>query len=544
MNTNIKQADSYWQQLTEEAELSRDRKLMVKALMFNGERYSYFGMNKDFVQKSIDYYNQALELARKNDLDEARAAILLKLSAVHRQVPDLDKAFNYTNQAASIISTLGNDSLQIVAFNSFGNIYQDRKDMLLALRNYLNALSAAEQMKKKEPGLLRDCYYNLSNFYAGIKEYDKAIDFAQKAMDQLPFMQGRSALYNKVVDLYSLGNLYVAKKSFDMSVYFYEKSIKLADSLKYEPLKMPGYNGLLNQYMRSNQPKKALDYFNNSPELKQQITNFGLTHVIDEAYGVIFTELGNYDSARYYFEKAAPAYEKASTPSTRLGFYVLYADFFKKSGDLKNAIAYFTKAKSLADQTADLEWQERAAKELDTVYAKSGDYRQSYFYNGLYNQYKDSLQKLGEEKDLLQMELADETQRKARKDKEEAEALEHRHYVQYTAITIGIAMIFLLLVLMGAFKVSEETIKATGFFAFILLFEFITLLADTRIHHWTEGEPLKILGIKVVLIAMLLPFHHWLEHKVISYLASRRLIIPDRKSIWNNILAKRKPVKH
>jgi tetratricopeptide (TPR) repeat protein len=542
MNTNIPEADNYGKMLLQEAELSRDRKLMVKALLVNGERYSYFGTVKEYNEKAINYFLQALELAKKNELDEERAKALLRLSAVYRQVPDLEKAFSYTNQASSIISTLGNDSLLAVAAISVGSVYQDKKDRLLALRNYLNALTIAEEMKKKNPALLRSCYYTLSNFYADIKEYDKAIDYAKKAMDQLPLLKKEGIRYNKVVDLYSLGNLYLAKKNFDMSEYYYEASIKLADSLKYEPLKMPGYNGLLNQYIREAQPQKALTYFNTNPILKKYISNFGMGHVIDEAYGVIYSELDRFDSARFYFEKAKPQYERVSTPSSKMSFYAEYAIFLSKSGDNKTAIDYYLKSKDFAEQTSDLEAQERIAKELDSAYAKIGDYKQSYFYNSLHSSLKDSLQKLGEEKDLMQMELKDEELRKARLDKEREEELRRKHDLQYTAIAISIGVVFTFLVLMGAFKVSEATIKVVGFFAFILLFEFIILLADNKIHSWTHGEPLPVLGIKIVLIAMLLPLHHWLEHKVVSYLASRRLIIPDRKSIWNN-LVKRKPVE-
>ena len=298
MNTNIPESDKYGKLLLQEAELSRDRKLMVKALLTNGERYSYFGSIKDYNQKSNDYYNQALDLARKNDLDAERAQALLRLSAVYRQVPELDKAFNYASQASSIISTLDNsDSLKVMVSISLGNVYQDKKDRLLALRNYLNALTLAEEMKKKNSSLLRSCYYTLCNFYSGIKEYDKAIDYAKKAMDQLSTMEKEKdkkegVKYNRVVDLYSLGNLYLVKKDFDMSQYFYEASIKLADSIKYEPLKMPGYNGLLNQYLREKQPQKALTYFNTNPILKKYITNFGMGQVIDEAYGVIYSDLG------------------------------------------------------------------------------------------------------------------------------------------------------------------------------------------------------------------------------------------------------------
>ena len=159
----------------------------------------------------------------------------------------------------------------------------------------------------------------------------------------------------------------------------------------------------------------------------------------------------------------------------------------------------------------------------------------------MYHNYKDSLQKLGEEKDMLQMELADEELRQKRIADEQAAALERKHSVQYMAITIGIAVVFLLLVIMGAFKVSESTIRIMGFFAFIFLFEFIIMIADTKIHHYTHGEPLPLLLIKIVLIAILLPLHHWLEHKVVHYLASRRLILPTRKSIWKQLLPN-KPV--
>jgi hypothetical protein len=71
---------------------------------------------------------------------------------------------------------------------------------------------------------------------------------------------------------------------------------------------------------------------------------------------------------------------------------------------------------------------------------------------------------------------------------------------------------------MGKFKVKPWFIRTLGFISFILLFEFIILLIDHQLHVLTNGEPLPILLVKIVIIAFLLPFHHWLEHKVIHYL--------------------------
>jgi uncharacterized membrane protein len=91
-------------------------------------------------------------------------------------------------------------------------------------------------------------------------------------------------------------------------------------------------------------------------------------------------------------------------------------------------------------------------------------------------------------------------------------------------ITTAIAAIFILLVMLGVFSVSQSTIKILGFFAFIFLFEFIILLADNQIHNWTHGEPWKILAIKIGLIPILLPLHHFLEEKVIHYLTSKKML--------------------
>ena len=541
MNNNMAEADRYGAMMNQEAEVSRDRKLMATALYYNGMRYSIFVQSSAYLQKSIDYYVKGVAIARQNKLEKELALGYLYLADVYNKIPDLEKSLSYATQGFSVIQSIRNDSLVVAAHLMYGNIYQRKKERVLALRNYLVALRKAEEMKDHD--VMRSCYANLSSFYADIDEYDKAIDYAKLSMDQLGHTTYENKKYQHVVDLYNLGNLYMGKKDFDMSVYYYEESIRQADSINYAPLKMPGFNGLLNQYIQADKPQEALEYFNKATELKQAINNYGFGHSIDHAYAVIYTQLKKFDSASYYFEKAMPGFETKTTPASRLTFYAHYARFFEKSGNVDKALEYYNKAKGLADDISNLEWQQNIASELDTLYARKGDYKLSHYHNKMHVLYKDSLRKMGEEKDLLQMELDNEEQRRQRIAQEEAEALRARHNIQYMGITIAIAVVFLLLVLMGAFKVSETTIKVMGFFAFILLFEFIILIADSKIHHWTHGEPLPILGIKIILIAMLLPLHHWLEHKVVSYLASKRLILPDGKSIWKNIV-KRKEIKN
>lgn len=90
--------------------------------------------------------------------------------------------------------------------------------------------------------------------------------------------------------------------------------------------------------------------------------------------------------------------------------------------------------------------------------------------------------------------------------------------------------------MLGIFSVSHATIRILGFFAFIFLFGFIMLIADNQIHHWTHGEPWKVLAIKIGLISLLLPLHHWLEEKVIHYLTTKKLLNINKDTLFSKFL--------
>jgi predicted neutral ceramidase superfamily lipid hydrolase len=107
---------------------------------------------------------------------------------------------------------------------------------------------------------------------------------------------------------------------------------------------------------------------------------------------------------------------------------------------------------------------------------------------------------------------------------------QRRNNIQYSLILILILSSFVVLLMLGSFKVSATLIHLIGFISFIFLFEFIILLADFKIHHLTHGEPLKMLGIKIILIAFLLPLHHWLEKRVTHYLVHKRITLFRRNS--------------
>lgn len=524
MNVKLELAEDYGRQLITYAEETRDRKLMFKAYMSNGIRCSYFAGQKDYTTRSIEYYNKAWEIARQNKMEEEIGEVQLKLSAIHLTIPDKDKALNYVSQAFSLIATLKNDSLKAESHNSFGLVYQARNEKTLALRHFLNALQIAEGTKI--PELKRNCYLYLSNFYSRIEDYDKSIDYYMKANKQLDFIKEKNVPYQRVIDLNALGNLFASKKNNDIAFGYFERSIAMADSLKFSTLKIPGYISLLNQNLRIKQPQKALDYMNSSSgiNLKKYLSNFGMSGQIDQVYAVIYTELNQFDSAGFYFNRALPYFEQKTSEANRINFYGQLGDYYQRTANYDKAIGYFQKVKEMGERNAQLEHTQSALKHLDSLYVKKGDFKSANQYNVLYYRYKDSIDKLKKENELTQIAAFDEQQRQERLLAEKEEAKAKRIRIQYMGIVIAIGVLFIALVMMGWFKVSANTIKAIGFFSFLIFFEFIFLVFKKNIYGLTHGEPLYDLAFMIGLAAILVPLHHWIEHKVIHFLTSHHML--------------------
>jgi len=172
------------------------------------------------------------------------------------------------------------------------------------------------------------------------------------------------------------------------------------------------------------------------------------------------------------------------------------------------------------------------------LYSKTGNYQLSSQYNSLYYQYKDSTDKLNKEKELAQVEAADEQQRLEREQREAAERKRRKNNIQYLSITIGIAALFVALVILGMFKVSAGTIRFIGFFAFLMFFEFIFLIFKKNIYSVTQGEPWKDLAFMIALAAMLVPLHHWMEKKVLNYLTSHNRLTMAGKGLKERIFGR------
>jgi tetratricopeptide (TPR) repeat protein len=516
---NDQLAEEYEAKMIALADSSRNREWMIRARLYNADRYYRMGGLQLHYDRGLEYSQKALEIARDNNLGELTVWSYVYMARGSISNGENDKALKYANLAMSMVMDYASDSLKTYVYNTLGDTYLEKNEKLLAFRNYLQALNIAEQ--KNTYRLLNECYKRMTAFYRSLEDYEKAKDFEFRR----EALQRQHHMYYELLDTYRvIGGLYVQTQQYNLALQYFEKNIALANSIHFEIYNINTYGNIVDMYIVSGQHQKSLEYYNTHKEVKDFLAGAGMSYYIDNAYGVMYLFMGNLDSAGYYLKKAESGFENNAPIWSRYSLYTHLGRYYREKGDYDNAIVYWTKAKTLVEQVGDLSELQRTANQLDSLYQFKSDYKTAYHYHSLKGLYKDSLQKLSKEKDLMALEIDNENRRKEREAQKLEETTRRRHNIQYLGITIAIAAIFILLVMAGVFSVSKTTIKILGFFAFIFLFEFIILIADNKIHHATHGEPWKVLAIKIGLIAILLPLHHRLEEKAIHYLTNQQLM--------------------
>ncbi|HEY4110396.1 tetratricopeptide repeat protein [Puia sp.] len=517
VSTDSTQAENYATQAITTAELNRDRRLIAFTYIQSGARY----MNVQGLEGNLDKAQRAFEhagqVAKENGLSRLQVEAYYWLSNVLQVKGDNQKALAYSNQALALASNSDNDTMKVMAFVTMGEVYRQMKQMPLSFQNFSEALTLAEA--NKDPDLLRSADMGFSHFYADMHEFGKAIDYTMKI-----YRRDRASwdAANMLMDLYRLGDLFGNNHQQDVALTMYQHSLLLADTLHYDLFKINSYFRIFSMYYQSKEYVKGFKYMQGQREMLEYLDHLGFGFFLGVVKAMAFSEAGKLDSAEYYFRASQPNVLARGSYEMRYEFYQSFGDFYSQKRDYRAAIALYRKAFEQKAAEGDLESEESTADSLQAFYERVGDYPSALAFNRLAQGERDSLRAQTQETELMKLEVDTENRRKEREARAEELNTEHRHNIQYMGFTVGLVLLFITIVLLGRLTVPVSVIRTVVFLSFIFLFEFIILLLDHTIQAWTQEEPWKVLCIKIVLAAGLVPLHHWLEHRVIHYLSHRR----------------------
>lgn len=497
------------------AEESRNPNLLIIAFFKNAAYKNILSSTREVAQKRVSYIKQALNFAKRTGLSDYTALAYSNIAGLYTNDGKLDEALNYANLGLATAMNSGNDSVKILCSIELGNVYLAKSDILLAYKNYTSAYDIAIAIDNVY--LQSKTLHTISELYKKLNQPDLAKEYILRSLE---LNKKFNSAYGLMEDYMLLGKLSMNPQ---VGSDYLNRAFLLADTLhepytRLEAQKMLFIFKMLNQDIHQN-----LVYLDKETGLRTYYENSGPDY-INWIKGEIYYYGGKPDSALIYFKRAESSFDKGYDFTIKKNFFSELAEAYKEVNNLTKAITYYKKIIDLSLQSSDLIKVKKYSNELKNLYAQNGDYKQAFFYNRQYDQYSDSLDMQAKEKDLALLEIENENKNRLRQQEIAKEEELRSHNLQYMGITIVVAAAFVIMMLTGMFKVSKLTIRIMGFFSMIFLFEFLILFLDKWIHSITHGKPLWVWGIKIGVISLLFPIHHYVENRIIEYLLSRKLI--------------------
>jgi tetratricopeptide (TPR) repeat protein len=485
-------------------------------------------------EKTRAHIKKALAFAKAGNLKDYEALAWGLQAKQELQEGKINEALQTAQFALATAINTENDSAKVTCQIMVGKVYLQKVDMLMAYKSFTNAQDIAEKSKNKFLKTLVELAY-IFMYRNKLNKYDIARKYALEAVETAKKNTDARQLINIYIEL---GKILEGQPAREYLL----KAGSLADSIHDYAGKIEAQRILFFYMVTQDKPGLTFTYLQDHPDLQEWFENTGPDYM-NYMKATVFSYAGLVDSSLYYFQKAENSFKTMYDPAGKKEFFKEYVICLLNKPDSLRAIPYAEQLFQYSKDNADIKYMLYAGNILQNLYEKKGNFTQAYRYSVSNSMYKDSLLHLGRDKDMALMEIDNLNKKRLADEEMERQRTERRHNLQYMAITIIIASIFVLMIFIGMFKVSTITIRAMGFFSMIFLFEFIILILDNYIHHLTHGEPWKVWLIKIGIISVILPLHHYIEEKLIHYLLSKKLILlRSRFNTFRLKWNKRKPI--
>ena len=120
------------------------------------------------------------------------------------------------------------------------------------------------------------------------------------------------------------------------------------------------------------------------------------------------------------------------------------------------------------------------------------------------------------------MSVEEEARQQEQKLEEDKFEEAQKENLQYTFIAVGIVSFFIIFLIFSRnYITNPKAIEFLSVIALLIVFEFINLLVHPILEKATHHSPFLMLVALVSIAALLIPFHHKLEHWAVNKLIEK-----------------------
>ncbi len=172
--------------------------------------------------QAIDFYDQALSLARKLGDRNSEAASLGNLSSAYGSLGQYQQAIQFQQQSLEIFREIGDRNGETKAINGLGNAYYSLGQYQQAIHFHQKSLEIFKEIGDRNGeaaslGNLGIAYYSLGQYQQSIQFYQQSLEIFKEIGD----------LNGEANSLMNLGTAYYSLGQYQQAIHFHHKSLEI-----------------------------------------------------------------------------------------------------------------------------------------------------------------------------------------------------------------------------------------------------------------------------------------------------------------------------
>ncbi|MBL4655834.1 MAG: tetratricopeptide repeat protein [Bacteroidia bacterium] len=493
---------------------------------------------------ALVFCEKALFIAEKAGLKEEMADCYSWVAYLIGDKGDIQNALEYNFKSVEILEKLLSEKLNktadlrstiklkkdlAVTYNNIGMSYNNQGEIEKALGYYFMSLKIREDIGDKK--MMAASYNNLGLIYYGQGKIEKTLEYyflSLKIREEIKDKKGMATSYNNI------GIFYYNQGEIEKALEYFFLSLKIREEIKDKKGMALSYNNFGIIYNRQGKVEKALGYYFLSLKIYEEIKYkqgvAGSYHNIGNA----LCKLDSLDEGMKYLELGLELEKELGHKSWIAVCYSSIGGWQLKLGQVELALKSGLETLALAKEIGIVDYVKAAAGLLSDVYKKQSKFEDALAMYELEVQMQDSIVNEDNQKQLIRQEMKYEYEKEQIRKEHEAkeqlriinEQLSRRDNLHYSAIFIGILILFGGILMLGFVKIKPNEVKGIIFISFLILFEFVLVLADPHIEQYTGGAPGYKLLFNAGIAGFMFPLHQFFERKL-----KKRISNAQRKKI-------------
>ena len=379
-------------------------------------------------------------------------------------------------------------------------------------------------LKTKYLSYLADALNNIGYIYMNQGDIPKALEYYHKSLKIKEEIGDKDGI---AISLNNIGVIYKNQGDIPKALEYFHKSLKIKEEIGDKKGIAMSLNNIGAIYRNQGDIPKALEYYHESLKIQEEIGDKkGMASSLNNI-GVIYKNQGDIPLALQYYHKSLKVREELGWKAGIAISLNNIGGVELEQGELTSALNYGMRGLEIAREIGSPRHTSLHSSLLSKVARKQGNYKEALNMYELHIQMRDSIKNEETQKAAIRQQTKyefEKAQLVKEQEKEElarlvAEKTARRDNLQYSVVLICLLVIGGVVVMLGRLSLPERVAEGIIFFSFLILFEFLLVLADPYIDNWSGGAP----GIKLLfnagIAALIFPMHSLFERKLKKRLA-------------------------